>query len=61
MLGDMDAAGFLPATSTAGPGGSASALGGSGLAVSRYSAYRNQAVEFVRFLVRAQTQSDEND
>jgi trehalose/maltose transport system substrate-binding protein len=44
----------------AGPKGSASTLGGSGLAVSQYSAYRNQAVEFVRFLVRAQTQSDEN-
>lgn len=43
-----------------GPGGSASTLGGSGLAVSRYSAHPNEAIEFVRFLVRAQIQSNEN-
>lgn len=43
-----------------GPGGSASALGGSGLAVSRYSAHPSEAIEFVRFLVRAQIQSNEN-
>ena len=43
-----------------GPGGSASTLGGSGLAVSRYSAYPSEAIEFVRFLVRAQIQSNED-
>ena len=43
-----------------GPGGSASTLGGSGLAVSRYSAHPNEAIEFVRFLVHAQMQSNEN-
>lgn len=41
-----------------GPGGGT--LGGSGLAVSQYSAHRSEAVEFVRFLVRAQIQSNEN-
>jgi trehalose/maltose transport system substrate-binding protein len=44
----------------AGPEGSAGTIGGSGLAVSRYSTHREQAVEFVRFLVRAQIQLDEN-
>lgn len=43
-----------------GPGGSASTLGGSGLAVSQYSTHPNEAIEFVRFLVRAQIQSNEN-
>jgi trehalose/maltose transport system substrate-binding protein len=43
-----------------GPRGSASTLGGSGLAVSRYSAHPSEAIEFVRFLVRAQIQSNEN-
>jgi len=43
-----------------GPGGSADTLGGSGLAVSRFSAHPKEAIEFVRFLVRAQIQSNEN-
>ena len=43
-----------------GPGGAAGTLGGSGLAVSRYSAHRSQAIDFVQFLVRAQIQSSEN-
>ncbi|MBV8552299.1 MAG: extracellular solute-binding protein [Acidobacteriaceae bacterium] len=43
-----------------GPGGSAGTLGGSGLSVSLYSAHRSEAIEFVRFLVRAQIQSNEN-
>src|SRR5262249_10999519 len=42
-----------------GPGGSAGTLGGSGLAVSRHSAHHKEAIEFVRFLVRAQIQSNE--
>ena len=40
-----------------GPGGSAATLGGYGLAVSRHSAHRQEAIQFVRFLVRAQIQS----
>jgi trehalose/maltose transport system substrate-binding protein len=43
-----------------GPGGSGGTLGGSGLAVSQYSAHRSEAIEFVRFLVRAQIQSNED-
>jgi len=43
----------------AGPGGSAGTLGGSGLAVSQHSAHRKEAIEFVRFMVRAQIQSNE--
>jgi len=43
-----------------GPGGSASTLGGSGLAVSQNSAHRAEAIEFVRFLVREQILSNEN-
>lgn len=42
-----------------GPGGSAGTLGGSGLAVSPHSAHRSEAIEFVRFLVRAQIESNE--
>jgi trehalose/maltose transport system substrate-binding protein len=45
------------------PGGSvgpASTLGGSGLAVSRFSPHRDEAIEFVRFLVRAQVQSNDD-
>lgn len=42
-----------------GPGGSASTLGGSGLSVSVHSAHRSEAIEFVRFLVRAQIESNE--
>jgi len=44
----------------AGPRGSAGTLGGSGLAVSQHSDHRKEAIEFVRFLVRAQIQSNEN-
>jgi trehalose/maltose transport system substrate-binding protein len=40
-----------------GPGGWAGALGGSGLAVSKHSAHRQEAVELVRFLIRTQIQS----
>jgi trehalose/maltose transport system substrate-binding protein len=40
-----------------GPGGWAGTLGGSGLAVSGRSLHPQEAIELVRFLVRAQTQS----
>ena len=43
-----------------GPGGSASTLGGSGLAVSKYSAHPRETIEFIQFLVRTQIRSDEN-
>jgi len=43
-----------------GPWGSAGTLGGSALAVSQHSAHRKEAMEFVRFLLRAQIQSNEN-
>jgi trehalose/maltose transport system substrate-binding protein len=43
------------------PGGQgAGTLGGYGLAVSKYSAHRREAIEFVRFLMHAQIQSNEN-
>ncbi len=42
-----------------GPGGSAGILGGSGLAVSRYSAYPQEAVKLIHFLMRAQIESIE--
>jgi len=38
--------------------GSASTLGGSGLAVSKYSFHRKEAIELVRFLIRAQIRSN---
>jgi len=41
-----------------GPGGWAGSLGGSGLAVSAHSLHPQQAIELVRFLVRAQIQSN---
>jgi len=41
----------------AGPAGSAATLGGFGLAVSAHSAHRQEAVEFLLFLIRAQMQS----
>ena len=41
-----------------GPGGWAGTLGGSGLAVSRHSPHPQEAIKLVRFLVRAQLQSD---
>jgi trehalose/maltose transport system substrate-binding protein len=40
-----------------GPGGRAGTLGGSGLAVSAHSLHPQEAIELVRFLVRAQIQS----
>jgi trehalose/maltose transport system substrate-binding protein len=43
-----------------GPGGSAGTLGGNGLAVSKYSAHRKEAIAFVRFLMQAQIQSNES-
>jgi len=43
-----------------GPGGSAGTLDGYGLAVSKYSAHHREAIAFVRFLMRAQIQSNEN-
>jgi trehalose/maltose transport system substrate-binding protein len=39
------------------PGVSAGTLGGSGLAVSRYTVHRQEAIELIRFLTRAQIQS----
>jgi trehalose/maltose transport system substrate-binding protein len=41
------------------PGGLGT-LGGSGLSVSQHSDHRKETIEFVRFLVRAQIQSNEN-
>jgi trehalose/maltose transport system substrate-binding protein len=40
-----------------GNAGSSATLGGSGLAVSRYSSHRREAIEFVKFLVDAQIHS----
>ena len=40
-----------------GPGGRGGTLGGSGLAISRHSVHREEAVEFVRFLIRAELES----
>jgi ABC-type glycerol-3-phosphate transport system substrate-binding protein len=42
-----------------GPGESAGTLGGAGLAVSRYSAYPQEAAKLVRFLLHAQVESIE--
>jgi trehalose/maltose transport system substrate-binding protein len=44
-----------------GPGGWAGTLGGSGLAVSRRSAHPQEAIELVRFLIRAQIQTSEEE
>ena len=44
-----------------GPMGWAGTLGGSGLAVSRHSSHRKEAIELVRFLIRAQTHSNQID
>jgi trehalose/maltose transport system substrate-binding protein len=44
-----------------GPGGRVGTLGGSGLAVSAHSLHRQEAIELVRFLVRAQIQSSRLD
>jgi trehalose/maltose transport system substrate-binding protein len=45
----------------AGPGGSVGTLGGSGLAVSRNSAHMQEAVELVRFLIRAEVRSEQQE
>jgi len=42
----------------AGPAGSASTLGGFGVAVSAYSVHRQEAVKYVLFLIHAQMQSE---
>jgi trehalose/maltose transport system substrate-binding protein len=42
-----------------GPGGSGGALGGNGLAISRYSAHIPEAIKLVQFLIRAQIQAAE--
>lgn len=42
-----------------GPGGWAGTLGGSGLAVSRHSPHPQEAIKLVRFLIRAELQSDD--
>src|SRR5215469_5657061 len=44
-----------------GPGGSAGVLGVSGLAVSRHSAHPKEAIELVRFLIRAKIQSSNKE
>ena len=44
-----------------GPMGWAGTLGGSGLAVSQYSSHRSEAIELVRFLLRAQIHSNQID
>jgi trehalose/maltose transport system substrate-binding protein len=57
----------LPVTKTGytsmpgGADGSVGTLGGSGLAVSRHSTHPQEAIELVRFLLRAQIHSEEND
>jgi trehalose/maltose transport system substrate-binding protein len=57
--------GSLPVSKTGytsmprGPGGWAGTLGGSGLAVSRHSLHPQEAIELVRFLVRAQVHTEE--
>jgi len=42
-----------------GPLGGASVLGGSGLAVSQHSSHRKEAIELIRFLIRAQIHSNQ--
>ena len=44
-----------------GPIGSAGTLGGSGLAVSKHSSHRKEAIEFVRFMIRAQIHSNREE
>jgi len=42
-----------------GPSGWAGTLGGSGLAVSQHSSHRKEAIELIRFLIRAQIHSNQ--
>jgi len=44
-----------------GPGGRFGTLGGIGLAISRYSAHRQEAIALVRFLIRQELQSRDQD
>jgi len=44
-----------------GPLGWAATLGGSGLAVSQHSSHRNEAIELIRFLIRAQIHSNHDE
>ena len=44
-----------------GPFGAAATLGGSGLAVSQHSSHRKEAVELIRFLIRAQIHSNHDE
>ena len=44
-----------------GPGGRAGTLGGSGIAVSRHSAYAQEAIELARFLIREEIHSSERE
>lgn len=65
--GPMHWRGSLPEGKTAyasipgGPGGWAGTLGGSGLAISRRTAHLKEAVDLVRFLVRAQVRFEEKN
>jgi trehalose/maltose transport system substrate-binding protein len=58
---------LLPVTKTGytsmpgGADGSVGMLGGSGLAVSRHSTHPQEAIELVRFLLRAEIHAEEND
>jgi len=44
-----------------GPGGRAGTLGGIGLAISEHTPHRQEAIELVRFLIREELQSHEDD
>ncbi|HMD38881.1 MAG TPA: extracellular solute-binding protein [Candidatus Acidoferrum sp.] len=44
-----------------GPGGRAGTLGGSGLAISRRSTHQQEAIQLVRFLIRAQVRFEEKN
>jgi trehalose/maltose transport system substrate-binding protein len=44
-----------------GPGGRVGTLGGTGLAISRYSAHRQEAIALVRFMIREELQSRDKD
>lgn len=55
----VSTAGF--ASMPGGPGGQAGTLGGSGIAVSRHSIKREEAVELVRFLIREEIRSNQQE